>query len=96
MDINQYNIYSNLSISEKTNIETQENILGEIKKIETFDTIKSVKEYLKETYNVDDSTRQFYLENNIPVKIDENSETYMVSISVKNERFMYYYKKGEN
>ena len=93
MSFNKYGVYSILSVNESKNTSSMENVLKEIEKLGNYKTAKSAKEYLKNTYNVSDGARSFYINGEVPVKLSESNSAFVVNVKIKDENISYCYKK---
>lgn len=93
MGFNKYGVYSILSTNESKNSKSMENVLKEIEKLGNYKTAESAKEYLKDTYNVSDGARSFYINGEVPVKLSESNQAFVVNIKLKDENISYCYRK---
>ncbi|MCM1002983.1 MAG: hypothetical protein NC408_01430 [Candidatus Gastranaerophilales bacterium] len=95
MDINQFSIYSKILVAESAENEIFDEVLKEIRKIKENTTADAVIEYLQENYGVDKTTRQFYIRQNIPVKINNSSNSLSIHISVADREILYFFNKDD-
>ena len=93
MDINSFNTYSMLSISEAKNNKDFENILNKIENLKNFTTISSAKEYLKTTWNIEGNTKSFFISNECFLNIKESENFYVIHFNCKKDNIMYYFNK---
>lgn len=93
MDLNHYKMYSVVSSTEDKQKNCVEEVLNSLSKLEELKDAKSAKKYLQEVYKIDENTRQFYILNQYPVKINETESLLSIKITLDNENISYNYRK---
>ncbi len=93
MDINSYNTYSMLSMSEVKSSRSFEEILSKIENFKTISSIDTAKSYLKNELCVDETPGIYTLCPDCTVNLQESNEAYVINFAYKNEKIYYYYNK---
>ena len=97
MQFNQYTAYSFISQTENKNSAENKKVLVLIENISKIKTINEAKEFIKQTYKIQDSVKNFSLGGNNFLNVNENSKKYTLQISYKNndenECVIFNYKK---
>lgn len=82
-----------LSASETTKKDDFEHVFEEIEKLKHLSSASDAMAYLKSQYGVDSNTYQFYIFNDIPVRIFNSEKCLSLEISLGNKDFLYCYCK---
>ena len=93
MEINNFSIYSTLSINKDNSEEVLTKILEQAKKFEEIDEIDDAKKYLREVWGVKDVIRNYPLCDKCLLNVIESPKTFCVNLVHEKENITYYFEK---
>lgn len=93
MNLDQYNIYSTLSLNKDTSESDLLQILEQAKHFEEIDEISDAKKYLREVWGIKDVIRNYPLCDNCLLNVIESPKTFCVNLVHEKENVTYYYQK---
>lgn len=85
MQFNKFTLYPQAIMPELQNNSEEIAIKKLLADFENFNTQEDVKEYLRNTYKINDSIKHFYLCGNCSLDITENIQKYSVKIFTGNQ-----------
>lgn len=93
MDINQFQVYSAVSVKEKQNTEEFQNVLELIKKLDSFENSDEVKQFLREDLNIKDSINNYPLKGNGILNYTDYEATFSVEIIHEKKHSVFCFNK---
>ena len=97
MQYNKYKMYSIISSAENQKLQDFSKVLSLLEHLEQIKIYSKAKEYIKNSYGINDVVRNFQLSSEAHLCINENKERYSIRVIYKNneesECIIYSYKK---
>lgn len=93
MQLDQYNIYSTLSLNKGKSESELLQVLEQVEKLKEIDNIDFAKNYLRDVWNVEKDVKNYSLCDKCILNVTESEKAFCINFVYENKNKTYYYEK---